>query len=178
MSPNTLYHVATVLLTPPDTVISIQETPVFLEIPKGIKVNQAKLQQEELQSMRKNTRALLSQLSTIGIREYLVRISSQKGVRSDLKPRAERGSVPSGRTTVKESEADVDGSANLFYYLFEDYSAGISILKDSSMTLSRLVRTNATSLLLEPTTNRQSRRLTKCFKSLWVFTVHASQRCR
>lgn len=97
--------------------------------------------------MRKNTRALLSQLSTIGIMEYRFAISSQKGVRSDLKPRAERGAVPAARTTVKESEADVDGSANLFYYLFEDYSAGISILKESSMTLSRLVRTNATGLL-------------------------------
>lgn len=128
------------LLTRPDTVISIQEAPVYLEIPKGIKVNHSKLRLEELQSMRKNTRALLSQLSTIGIKEYLLRISSSKGVRSDLKPRAERGSVPAARTTVKESEADVDGSANLFYYLFEDYSAGISILKDSSMTLSRLVR--------------------------------------
>ncbi|POS79538.1 ADP-ribosylation factor [Diaporthe helianthi] len=88
--------------------------------------------------MRKNTRALLSQLSTIGINEYLRKISSQKGVRSDLQPRTERGTVPQARTTVKESEADVDGSANLFFYLFEDYSAGISILKDSSMTLSRL----------------------------------------
>lgn len=122
--------------------------------------------------MRKNTRALLSQLSTIGIKEYLVRISSQKGVRSDLKPRAERGSVPAARTTVKESEADVDGSANLFYYLFEDYSAGISILKDSSMTLSRLVRMIATSLLSAPKTNRNFRRLTKCFKLRWVLTVY------
>lgn len=110
-----------------------------------MKVDHSKLQLDELQSMRKNTRALLSQLSTIGIKEFQLRISSQKGVRSDLKPRAERGAaVPAARTTVKESEADVDGSANLFYYLFEDYSAGISILKDSSMTLSRLVRMNAT----------------------------------
>lgn len=97
--------------------------------------------------MRKNTSSLLSQLSTIGIRESLTRISSFKGVRSDLKPRNEqRGTVPTARTTVKESEADVDGSANLFYYLFEDYSAGISILKDSSMTLSRLVRMDASDL--------------------------------
>lgn len=95
-----------------------------------------------------------------------MRISAQKGVRSDLKPRAERGSVPAARTTVKESEADVDGSANLFYYLFEDYSAGISILKDSSMTLSRLVRTDDTSHLSAPKTNRHLCRLTKCFKSL------------
>lgn len=109
-----------------------------------MKVDHSKLQLDELQSMRKNTRALLSQLSTIGIEEFQLRISSQKGVRSDLKPRAERGAVPTARTTVKESEADVDGSANLFYYLFEDYSAGISILKDSSKTLSRLVRMNAT----------------------------------
>lgn len=154
------------LLTRPDTVISIQEAPVFLEIPKGIKVNHSKLRLEELQSMRKNTRALLSQLSTIGIKEYLLRISSSKGVRSDLKPRAERGSVPAARTTVKESEADVDGSANLFYYLFEDYSAGISILKDSSMTLSRLVRMTATIRLSAREANRNSPRLTKCFKSL------------
>jgi hypothetical protein len=128
-------------------VISIQENPVHLEIPKGIKVANVdlrKLQIEELQSMRKNTKALLSQLSDIGITEYLRKISSQKGVRSDLKHRGERiSSLPAARTTVKESEADVDGSANLFFYLFEDYSAGISILKDSSMTLSRLVRMNA-----------------------------------
>lgn len=100
--------------------------------------------------MRKNTRALLSQLSAIGIIEYLRKISSQKGVRSDLKPRAERGAVPHARTTVKESEADVDGSANLFFYLFEDYSAGISILKDSSTTLSRLVRETVLKLAIVP----------------------------
>lgn len=128
--------------------------------------------------MRKNTRALLSQLSTTGIKEFRFAISSQKGVRSDLKPRAERAYVPAARTTVKESEADVDGSANLFYYLFEDYSAGISILKDSSMTLSRLVRTNATGLVYAPKTNRNIRRLTKCFKSLWVLTAYAGQRYR
>ncbi|KAK7739325.1 hypothetical protein SLS63_001668 [Diaporthe eres] len=135
-------HWAWYILTSDHTVISIQEAPVYLDIPKGINVDHSKLRLDELQSMRKNTRALLSQLSTIGIQEYLLRISSSKGVRSDLKPRAERGSVPAARTTVKESEADVDGSANLFYYLFEDYSAGISILKDSSMTLRGLDRHN------------------------------------
>ncbi|KAL1865480.1 hypothetical protein Daus18300_007125 [Diaporthe australafricana] len=132
-------HWAWYILTSDHTVISIQEGPAYLEIPKDIKIDHQKLQRDELQSMRKNTSSLLSQLSTIGIKESLTRISSFKGVRSDLKPRnGQRGSVPAARTTVKESEADVDGSANLFYYLFEDYSAGISILKDSSMTLSRL----------------------------------------
>lgn len=119
---------------------------------------------DELQSMRKNTRALLSQLSTIGITEYLRKISAQKGVRSDLKPRTERGSVPAARTTVRESEADVDGSANLFFYLFEDYSAGISILKDSSMTLNRLVRSNATNALSVPCTDWNGCRLMRYFK--------------
>lgn len=147
MSPVISYRVAISALTSSDTVISIQEAPVYLEIPKGIKVDHSKLQLDELQSMRKNTRALVSQLSKIGIIEFSRRISSQKGVRSDLISSGERGSIPTARTTVKESEADVDGSANLFFYLFEDYSAGISILQDSSMTLSRLVRMNATILL-------------------------------
>ncbi|KAJ0121764.1 hypothetical protein J7T55_008931 [Diaporthe amygdali] len=119
-------------------ILTSDQAPVYLEIPKGVKVDHDRLQKDELQSMRKNTSALLSQLSAIGIQKYLLRISASKGVRSDLKPRTERGTVPGARTTVKESEADVDGSANLFFYLFEDYSAGISILKDSSTTLSRL----------------------------------------
>lgn len=138
---------------------------MYLEIPKGVKVDHDRLQKDELQSMRKNTSALLSQLSAIGIQKYLLRISASKGVRSDLKPRTERGTVPGARTTVKESEADVDGSANLFFYLFEDYSAGISILKDSSTTLSRLVRLIATRFLAALETNKNFRRRTKCFKS-------------
>lgn len=123
------------------TVISIHETPNF-EIPSRKDVNPLAWQAEELKNMRKNTYDLLSQLSIPGMERYQYRTMSQKGVRSDLSLRKQRGyngAFPSARTTVAESSIIVDASANLFFYLFEDYAAATKILSQSNIMLAQLV---------------------------------------
>lgn len=128
------------------TVISIHEAPNY-DTSKGGD-EEALRRSEELRNMRKNTHDLLSQLSKIGMEKYKFRVASQKGVRSDLvKTGKHHHHYPAtrSRTTVMESSEAVDASANLFYYLFEDYTAPTSFLASSSVTLSKLVRPFLTS---------------------------------
>lgn len=120
------------------TVISIHETPNF-DVPRRKDVNSLAWKAEELKNMRKNTYDLLSQLSEPGMKKYQYRTMSQKGVRSDLKKQHRySGSFPAARTTVAESSIIVDASANLFFYLFEDYSAATKILSQSNVMLAQL----------------------------------------
>lgn len=118
--------------------ISIHEAPNYGSPEEG---DGEAYRRTELRNMRKNILDLLSQLSTHGIDKYKFRVSSQKGVRSDLGPKMTGHNAASRtRTTVVESSQPVDASANLFYYLFEDYTAPTSFLASSSFTLSELVR--------------------------------------
>lgn len=122
------------------TVISIHETPNF-DIPKRKDIDIWRWKTEELKNMRKNTLDLLTQLSTPGMKNYRHRTMSQKGVRSDLiHKEISRGPLPTARTTVLESSITVDASANLFFYLFEDYAAATKILAKSNIMLGQLVR--------------------------------------
>lgn len=118
--------------------ISIHEAPNY-DSSKGDDTQPAR-RTEELKNMRKNTRDLLSQLSKIGIDQYRFRVASQKGVRSDLARTTSRHPASRARTTAMESSQAVEASANLFYYLFEDYTAPTSFLSSSSITLSKMVR--------------------------------------
>lgn len=118
--------------------ISIHENPNY-ELPKRKDVNIPQWKAEELRNMRKNTRDLLHQLSKPGMKKYINRVSAQKGVRSDLLKTIHRGPLPIARTAALESSLTVDASANLFYYLFEDYTAATSILSLSDDVLARLV---------------------------------------
>lgn len=121
--------------------ISIHETPNF-EIPSRKGVDSLAWKAEELNNMRKNTYDLLSQLSLPGMDKYQYRTMSQKGVRSDLGLRRQHShsaSFPAARSTVAESSIVVDASSNLFFYLFEDYSAATKILSQSNMMLAQLV---------------------------------------
>ena len=120
------------------TVISIHEAPNYVKSKDGDAEGPRK--DEELRNMRKNTHDLLSQLSKHGMEKYAYRVASQKGVRSDLAKTTSGDPTTISRTTVMESSQAVDASANLFYYLFEDYTAPTSFLANSSETLSRLVR--------------------------------------
>lgn len=120
------------------TVISIHEAPNY-DTPKGDDAEMLR-RTEELRNMRKNTHDLLSQLSKIGIEKYKFRVASQKGVRSDLTKTTSRHPASRTRTTVMESSQAVEASANLFYYLFEDYTAPTLFLSNSSVTLGKLVR--------------------------------------
>lgn len=118
--------------------ISIHETPIY-ENPKTKDADVQACKAEELRNMRKNTRDLLHQLSKPGMKKYVNRVSAQKGVRSDLLKIGHRGPLPAARTTALDSSTNVDTSANLFYYLFEDYTAATSILSLSDDVLARLV---------------------------------------
>ncbi|ROW11241.1 hypothetical protein VMCG_01402 [Cytospora schulzeri] len=129
-------HWAWYILTSDCTVISIHEAPNYTN-PKGDDADVLR-RTEELRNMRKNTHDLLSQLSRIGIEKYKYRVASQKGVRSDLANTTSRHAASRARTTVTESSQAVEASANLFYYLFEDYTAPTSFLSNSSVTLGKL----------------------------------------
>lgn len=118
--------------------ISFHETPNYEDL-KSSTVDAEKWKALELESMRKNIKDLLHQLSIHGIEAYKTRVSASKGVRSDLLSTTRRGPLPMARTVVSESSLTVDASANLFYYLFEDYSAATSILSRSNSILARLV---------------------------------------
>jgi len=41
---------------------------------------------------------------------------------------------------MPESSIEIEGATNLFYYLFEDYSAAVAILNKSNEILGQLVR--------------------------------------
>lgn len=125
------------MLTEIGTVISIHETPNY-ENPRMENIDLS-TRAEELTNMRKNTRDLLFQLSIPGMEHYRHRVSSQKGVRSDLLKTSHRGPLPRAQTTVLESSIAVDASSNLFFYLFEDYTAATSILSTSNDFLAKLV---------------------------------------
>ncbi|KAJ4413778.1 hypothetical protein N0V82_008322 [Gnomoniopsis sp. IMI 355080] len=129
------------ILTNEGTVISIHEDPHY-DIPKRKDVDVQQWKAEELKNMRKNTRDLLHQLSKPGMTKYINRVSAQKGVRSDLLKTGHRGPLPTIRSAALESSLTVDASANLFYYLFEDYTAATSILSLSDDVLARLDRKN------------------------------------
>ncbi|TQN71652.1 hypothetical protein CSHISOI_03871 [Colletotrichum shisoi] len=81
---------------------------------------------DELQSMRSNTLSVLCQLSKHGIADFTDRLVSFKRVRQALS------------ITEPRSKAACEGSSNLFYYLFEDYSAAMPVLKTSKLQLEHL----------------------------------------
>lgn len=118
--------------------ISIHEDPDYGDY-KDAEAEKHKV--KELVNKRKNTRDLLHQLSKPGMAKYERRVSARKGVRSDMFHTLDGhgGPLPSARTTYLESSVTVDAAANLFYYLFEDYTAATSILSDSSRVLAKLV---------------------------------------
>lgn len=134
--PGPSFEVKLAILTEIGTVISIHETPNY-EPPR--RKDPLTWRAEELKNMRKNTLDLLFQLSIPGMEHYRHRVSSQKGVRSDLLKPSHRGSLPRARTTIVEPSVAVDASSNLFFYLFEDYTAATSILSTSNDVLAKLV---------------------------------------
>lgn len=104
--------------------------------------------------MRSNTIDLLSQLSQVGLAEYEFKIMSSKAVRKDLQQREPRGGRHRAPTVMPDAPIEVEGSSNLFYYLFEDYASGVSILNQSREILANLVCRNKSSCsLLIPLTS-------------------------
>lgn len=78
---------------------------------------------------------VLRQLSKIGLEKDKSNYMQLTSVRKPLMANVNQH----GRTAVPEERAALEGSSNLFYYLFEDYTAAYSILQDSKTRLEELV---------------------------------------
>lgn len=86
--------------------------------------------------MRTNTIAVLEQLSTIGISKHNGNLLLLKAIRESEKADS---SMRSLTTVPNDKIADVAAS-NLFYYLFEDYSAVMAVLHNSRRMLEDIAR--------------------------------------
>ncbi|KAK2729935.1 ADP-ribosylation factor [Colletotrichum kahawae] len=106
-------HWSWLTLCSDSVVLSLHETPPYA-YPEN-----AKLADEELRGMRSNTMAVLRQLSKHGVEDYSNNVITLKSVRQAL-PTAGPG-----------CNAAREGSSNLFFYLFEDYSGAVPVLAAS-----------------------------------------------
>lgn len=101
------------------------------------------LRQKELESMRSNAVGILCQLSERGIDEFKDNVIGLKSVRDTMKPDHGPGGsmrrTGSDVETTSRSDSQVEGSSNLFYYLFEDYGGAAAILETSKKIVSNLV---------------------------------------
>jgi hypothetical protein len=125
-------------VTAPDTVVTFHEAPYY-NPPRG-EEDRVGWDEKELSSMRTNTRKVLLQLSVCGIKEYQEDILELTAVRAPLMEK--RGTLALNRASTLNSDNAhmyLEGSSNLFYYLFEDYGAAISILNESREMLEILV---------------------------------------
>lgn len=88
--------------------------------------------------MRTNVSAVLEQLSEIGINKYSDKFFFLKAIREPLKASGESSQRSS--TNIPTHKITETAASNLFYYLFEDYSAVIQVLQSSKSKLQDLVR--------------------------------------
>lgn len=110
-----------VLITDVAVVVSFHETPSS-EHPED-----EEWSMEELVNTRSNTTSVLCQLSKHGAEDFERRLLSLKPVRQAMPP------------SDLDSNTACEGSSNLFYYLFEDYSSALPVLRTSKRELGRLV---------------------------------------
>ncbi len=92
---------------------------------------------KELANIRWNTLKVLRQLSKCGLSEDRHKIMQLTAVRAPLMQ------FGYGQTAVSEEDQPIEGSSNLFYYLFEDYSAAVGILITSKLALQTLVSSSS-----------------------------------
>lgn len=121
--------------TGPDTVISFHEAPNYETPPKGVQ-DPERWKQMEMKNIRSNTVAVMEQLSSIGISKYKENILLLKSIREHLGGSANSGGRSA--TSVTAERLKEVGASNLFYYLFEDYSAAVSVLNGSKSILGDL----------------------------------------
>ncbi|CAK7203328.1 hypothetical protein SEUCBS139899_006059 [Sporothrix eucalyptigena] len=116
-------HWSWFILCEDHTVISFHEAAHYSKAPKS--EDKATWEREELKSIRSNTLKVFCQLSVCGLGEGHNEFAQLTSVRQPGRFRPPGGIEPEG----------LEGSSNLFYYLFEDYSAAIDILIGSKMAL-------------------------------------------
>ncbi|RYP46700.1 hypothetical protein DL768_007133 [Monosporascus sp. mg162] len=107
-----------------DTVLSFHEEPTIEPAPP--EVNAEKWRLDNLRSMRSNMLNVLKQLSQQGYDEYKTNPLTQSSVRKALQAKMQRTRVrpelPRDRPEPPKELVE-EGASNLFYYLFEDYTA-------------------------------------------------------
>ncbi len=119
-------------MTSADTVISFHEEARYeREVPKGD--DGARWRKEELENIRSNTLKVLRQLSKCGLDEDKNTFMQFTSVRRPLMQHTQSSMI------VPLEDHAVEGSSNLFYYLFEDYPGAVSILNTSKRVLDDLV---------------------------------------
>ena len=131
----------------PDTVVSVQAAPFYERAPEG--ADEAEWQKKELRKMRRNVKSAMLQLSMRGYRKYEGKIARIKLVRPALSGSWDEHGLnraSSALTEPAEYELAIDGSSNLFYYLFEDYEAAMPILRKSKRILDDLVSGSPTTM--------------------------------
>lgn len=93
--------------------------------------------------MRRNVKSAVLQLSKCGYNKYENKIVRIKLVRPALGGSGDDGTLSRAGSTLTVPPANdvaIEGSSNLFYYLFEDYEAALPILRKSKKRLDELVR--------------------------------------
>lgn len=108
-----------------DTVISFHEAATYDAVPEGENIH--RWRQDELKYMRSNTLKVLKQLSKNASQKEKIAFTQLSNVRFSLRDDADNPAA-----------LGVEGSSNLFYYLFEDYSAAVDIVNSSKKTLESL----------------------------------------
>ena len=146
----------------PDTIITFHEA-AYYSVPPSEKKNTDSWQKKELKSIRSNTAKVLLQLSKCGMEAFEKNITQLASVRFHLEQVAksrsggrEGGEVSRVSTAEldipshKVDDIELEGSSNLFYYLFEDYTPTIPILIQSKKKLDNLVGTLPSSFIFLP----------------------------
>ncbi|KAG7058624.1 ADP-ribosylation factor [Colletotrichum scovillei] len=113
-------HWSWLALSSDSVVVSFHETPSS-EHPEDEEWSMA-----ELVNTRANITSVLCQLSKHGAEDFERRLLSLKPVRQAMPP------------SDLDSNTACEGSSNLFYYLFEDYSSALPVLRTSKRELGRL----------------------------------------
>ncbi|RYP16467.1 hypothetical protein DL765_005144 [Monosporascus sp. GIB2] len=103
-----------------DTVLSFHEEPTIE--PASPEVDSEKWRLDNLKSMKSNMLNVLKQLSEQGYDEYETNPLTQSSVRKALQA-LENKRKPKCRPEQLSQELAEEGASNLFYYLFEDYTA-------------------------------------------------------
>ncbi|RYP61594.1 hypothetical protein DL771_010075 [Monosporascus sp. 5C6A] len=124
-------------LTDRDTVLSFHEEPTIE--PASPEVDAEKWRLDNLKSMRSNMLNVLKQLSQQGYDEYKTNPLTQSSVRKALEAKMLRANRRPEQPTPELGE---EGASNLFYYLFEDYTAAgpFQAARDTLNELSRKMK--------------------------------------
>jgi hypothetical protein len=130
-----------------DTVVSFHEAPTLENTPRGVDADIWR--KGQIQSMRYNVLNVLLQQSSQGSKLYEQKPLSQNSIRLALKEALERsdpdrpelGRIHSDLPILPHSRSRAvgdEGTSNLFYYLFEDYTAA-GPLKAAGKILEEIV---------------------------------------